>query len=159
MNNTKTRNIIIGALVVVVALILIFFGRNKNTKTTEQPAEENTTDNTATTAAVPVEIPIPKEESFVTKNIKNEISLDVPNNYYISYPRIDGCDSVISIGTQTAKVPVISIMLVYKNGCVTNSDVVSGAKKLVEKNGYIFQTNSMSPSVLAVFDRIVSSAK
>jgi hypothetical protein len=160
-SNSKTRNIIIGVIVVVLVVLgIIFLGKGgTSSDEAQEPAPTNTDTSSNINTPAPVVIPMPAENSWTTKSIKSDISFEIPDNYYISYPRIDGCDSVASIGTQTAGAPVVSVVLIYKKGCVTNTDVSTGVVRMQEKNGYIFQTNSGSASVLAVFDRIVASAK
>ncbi|MDQ5883104.1 MAG: hypothetical protein QG654_15 [Patescibacteria group bacterium] len=102
-------------------------------------------------------IPMPPVESWETKEVsEGKLNLDIPREYYVSKPNIEGCDAT-SISTELNGKPV-SVAFVYKVGC-ENVDLTTGFAKSVEKNGYVFRTNYTSPSVIAVFEKIVNSAK
>lgn len=159
-NKSKIINIVIGVLVLLLIIVLVATRNGKNK--TEVPAD---TDGTASVTETPTTIsnapvvPLPPQEEWVMKTINDEISFDVPRNYYISHPKIDGCDSVSSISTQTSAAPAISVALIYKRNCLNNADVLASSTHQVIINGYVFQTSSTNQSVVNIFNKIVASAK
>jgi hypothetical protein len=101
---------------------------------------------------------MPADGEWMPKEVsEDKLTLDIPSGYYVSRPRIGDCD-VTSISTVTDNGKPVSIALVYNVGC-TNADLQTNAAQSIEKNGYIFRTNYTSPSVIAVFEKIVNSAK
>ena len=150
---------IINILLILVALGLIIFliTRKGGNNQEDQTIEENTSDVSESIGS-PEVIPTPAPESWQTKQ-KENISFDIPKEYYVSNPVIGGCEDVTSVSTQTSASPTVSIALIYKDGCIENSDVTSYYTKREVKNGYVFQTSSSNPSVLAIFDKIVASVK
>lgn len=105
-----------------------------------------------------VYVPMPADSQWIPKEVsEDKLTLDIPTEYYVSKPRIGDCD-VTSISTVTADGKPVSIALVYNVGC-DNADLKVNYSQAIEKNGYIFRTNYTSPSVLAVFERLVNSAK
>ena len=102
-------------------------------------------------------IPMPNDADWIANEVfENKLTLDIPSEYYVSKPRIGDCD-VTSISTVSNGKPV-SIALVYNVGC-DNADLKVNSAQSIEKNGYVFRTNYTSPSVVAVFEKIVASAK
>ncbi len=161
MNKSKIINIVI----IIVALALIAFLVFKDKKTdngaeNETPNTETPDNTNGTGANAGGAIPVPAESSWTeTKGAEDKITFDAPAEYYISYPVIGGCSDVVSISTQTASDPTIAVAMIYKEGCVTDTDVTMNYAMREVKNGYVFQTNSNHPTVRAVFDRIVASAQ
>ncbi len=170
-NNTNTANKskILNIIIVVLALALIVFvvvgnsGKDKSPEDTSNTPEDNT--SVEGSNLTPEEmgnganiVPEPTG-AWVEADIKGDVSFDIPENYYVSYPVIGGCDEVISISSQTATDPTVPIALIFKDGCVKNEEVLTSYSKRVEKDGYIFQASSGTSSVLSVFDRIVASAE
>ncbi len=152
-----------GGLMVLLALVLltvVFFA-------TKKPKDEVIiNDDAASDVAGLVEgesttntaIPMPDEASWAPQEVsENKLTLDIPQEYFVSKPRIGGCD-VTSISTVRDNGKPVSVALVYNVGC-SHPDLQLNASKSVEKNGYIFRTNYTSPSVLAIFERIVESAR
>lgn len=159
MNKSKILNIAI----IVIALALIIFLVVKEKKSdndavvpSDEASENDGTNGTATGGAA---IPVPSEASWTERTTETKLSFEVPEEYYISYPVIGGCDEVVSISTQTPTDPTIAVALIYKEGCVTDVDVTGFYAHQEVKNGYVFQTNSNHPTVRAVFDRIVATAE
>lgn len=157
MNKSKILNIVI--IILALALIIFLIAKGKSNNVEETPIEETPSETENTGGNVEAVIPMPSAESWEGKTIKNEISFDAPNNYYISYPVIGECRDVISISTQTPTDPTIAVAMIYKDGCVIDVDVTTGYTHREVKDGYVFQTNSNHPTVLAVFNQIVASAK
>lgn len=154
-------NIIIGVL--VVALIVVFFvgkGKTKDVddsmKSDDDSSMVDDKDSAATGTSVGVTEPV---GTWTSGSIRNELTFDVPPNYYVSYPVIGDCKDVVSITTQTSSAPTVPVALIYKAGCVTDANVLSRYTKQETKNGYVFQTNSTDPVVVSLFERIVASAK
>lgn len=155
----QNRNIvlIIGAIVV---LIIVFFATNKKTEDAIIVDDSALTDELSGEAlgesAVTTEIPMPEESSWVEQSVSDSgLTLSIPQEYFVSKPRIPGCDTT-SISTMQGGRP-ISVAFVYNTSC-EYPDLKVGFSQAIEKNGYIFRTNYTSPSVLAVFERIVNSA-
>lgn len=159
MNKSKILNIAI----IVIALALIVFLVVKEKKAdvdTETPNGENPTETTGNgNMNSGGAIPVPSEASWGERTTETKLSFEVPEEYYISYPVIGGCDEVVSISTQTPTDPTIAVALIYKEGCVTDVDVTGFYAHQEVKNGYVFQTNSTHPTVMAVFNRIVATAE
>lgn len=165
-NNLKKKsqifNIII--IVLVVALIVIFvvskMGKkvNQDLVVPEESSETTETESLNTTTTVGASIPEPIGP-WTSGSIGSDITFDVPPTYYVSRPVIGECDDVVSISTQTSGAPTVPIALIYKDGCVTDTLVTGKYTYREVKNGYVFQTNSTNSSVLALFNKIVASAK
>lgn len=151
---SKTINIVL----IIIALGLLVFLITKNGKKEEVVVEDVTNTETQETASSPEVIPMPDTESWKSTQ-KDNITFDIPEEYYVSNPVIGGCEDVTSISTQTNSSPTVSIAIVYKDGCITNTDVTSYYTKREVKNGYVFQTSSKNSSVLAIFDKILASVK
>lgn len=150
-------NIII--IILVLALIaVIVVSRNKANDVEATPTDDTTTETTGATNGGGTTVPEPVGP-WTTGAIKNDITFDVPPNYYVSYPVIGECDNVVSISTQTASDPTVPIALIYKAGCVIDANVTTNFTHQEIKNGYVFQTNATNDSVLSLFNRIVASAK
>lgn len=155
-------NIII--IVLVLALVAVFFvGKGKDGDDNEVVNPDNASSTTSdveidTTSDTSAGVPTPVG-TWTSGSIKNEITFDVPPNYYVSYPVIGECKDVVSISTQTSGAPTIPVALIYKDGCVTDSVVMSKYTHREVKNGYVFQTNATNSSVVALFNKIVASAK
>ncbi len=169
MDNTK-KSKILNIVIIVLALALIAFviagnsGKKSGEEEVVDPNNSSETENNGGTMT-PEEmgnsaniVPEPTGE-WKEADIKGDISFDIPENYYVSYPVIGGCDEVISISSQTATDPTVPIALVFKDGCVKNNEVLTSYTKRVVKDGYVFQASAGSSSVLSVFDRIVASAE
>lgn len=158
-NKSKIKNIV----VIIIALALIAFLVLKEKKTeTVVPVEETpseTENGSGANAGNGGAIPVPAESSWTEKEVKDKITFDAPADYYISYPVIGGCSDVVSISTQTPTDPTIAVAMIYKEGCVSDTDVTMNYAMREVKDGYVFQTNSNHPTVRAVFDRIVASAE
>ena len=158
MNKSKIINIVI----IVIALALIVFLITKEKKPeAEVPVDETPTEteNNSSGAVNSGSIPVPAESSWTEKEVKDKLTFDAPAEYYISYPVIGGCKDVVSISTQTPTDPTIAVAMIYKEGCVTDTDVTMYYSLREVKDGYVFQSNSNHPTVRAVFDRIVESAE
>lgn len=159
MENIKqNRNtvLIVGAIII---LVIVFFATKKTTDApmVNDDALSAELDGEALgESAMTTEIPMPDESSWQNKEVTpGTLTLQIPEEYYVSKPRIPGCDAT-SISTMRDSKPV-SVAFVYNVGC-EHSDLRVGFSQAIEKNGYIFRTNYSSPSVLAVFERIVNSA-
>lgn len=152
----QNRNLIL--IVVAIALLVLVFFLTKGEREDVVVNEDVLTDGeTLGESAVSTQIPMPAPESWESKEVsEGKLNLEIPREYYVSKPNIPGCDAT-SISTEVNGKPV-SVAFVYDVGC-TNQDVRTNAAKSVEKNGYIFRTNYTSPSVIAVFEKIVNSAK
>ena len=168
MDNTK-KSKVLNIVIIILALALIAFviagnaGKKDKTDDTNKPDDSSLNGNGNT--LTPEEmgnaaniVPEPTGE-WIEADIKGDVSFDIPENYYVSYPVIGGCDEVISISSQTATDPTVPIALIFKDGCVKNAEVLTSYSKRVEKDGYIFQASAGTQSVLSVFDRIVASAE
>lgn len=164
MNKSKILNIVI----IVLALALIIFLVAKNNPADEAEVEnpnenagetETGNENVNGQTGPEVVIPTPTAESWEGQTVENEISFNAPNDYYISYPVIGDCEDVVSISTQTPTDPTIPVALIYKEGCVKDTEVTGNYTYREVKGGYVFQTNSRHSSVIAVFNQIVASAK
>jgi hypothetical protein len=166
-NNAK-KSKILNIIIVILALALIVFvivgnkGKDKAPEETNNVPEDTSVNGGTLT---PEEmgnaaniVPEPTGE-WIEADIKGDVSFDIPENYYVSYPVIGGCDEVISISSQTATDPTVPIALIFKDGCVKNEEVLTSYSKRVEKDVYIFQASAGTSSVLSVFDRIVASAE
>ncbi len=115
-------------------------------------------DLTGEVAGTDTTIDMPAESDWMEKEVsEDKLTLQIPEQYFVSKPRISGCD-VTSISTQLPNGKPVSVALVYNVEC-ENADLKANASQSIEKNGYIFRTNYTSPSVIAVFERIVNSAK
>lgn len=152
-----------GGLMVLLALVIltiVFFA-------TKKPREEVVVNDDVLSEIDPlvgsessanVYIPMPGDSDWIaTEVFEDKLTLDVPTEYYVSKPRIGDCD-VTSISTVTSDGKPVSIALVYNVEC-ENADLKVNFAERVEKNGYVFRTNYTSPSVLAVFERLVESAQ
>lgn len=159
--NNKSRVLNIAIIVLALALIIFLVVKEKKSDTDENPINEtpSETDNNGAGANNGGAIPVPSEASWGETETKTKLSFEVPEEYYISYPVIGGCDEVVSISTQTPTDPTIAVALIYKDGCVTDVDVTGFYAHREVKNGYVFQTNSTHPTVMAVFNRIVATAE
>lgn len=156
VKNNKNIFIFIGVLVVVAVLVFVIKKENDDA-VMDDTMTENDESETLGNPDTSVEIPIPDASSWMAQEVsESKLTLSVPESYFVSKPRIDDCD-VTSISTEANGKPV-SVALVYNQDCA-NEDLGINFAKRVEKNGYIFRTNYSSPSVLAVFDQIVASAK
>lgn len=158
---SKSINIII----IVIALALIVFLVAKNKKGGDVlPTDNVDTDSISNEAEGDVmqesgdSIPVPEESSW-SKSSKGDLSFDVPSHYYVSYPKIGECSDVVSISTQTPSDPTVAIAMIYKEGCVTQTDVTGVYTHQEVKNGYVFQTNYLNPTVVNIFNRIVATAE
>lgn len=158
---SKSINIII----IIIALALIVFLVLKNKKGNDSlPTDNIDTENISTEGENGAmsrygdEIPVPTEASW-GKSTKGDLSFDIPNNYYVSYPTIGECSDVVSISTQTPSDPTVAIAMIYKEGCVTQTDVTGIYTRQEVKDGYVFQTNSLNPTIVSIFNRIVATAK
>jgi len=146
-------------LLALVVLTIVFFVTKKTTE--EVVINEDNLEEidplVGPEASANVFVPMPSDADWIPKEVsENNLVLDIPSEYYVSKPRIGNCD-VTSISTESNGKP-ISIALVYNVGC-DNADLKVNFAQSIEKNGYIFRTNYTSPSVIAVFERIVESAK
>ena len=167
MDNTK-KSKVLNIAIVVLALALIGFviaGNSKKDATPEESENTNTSEETTNNPMTPEEmgnganiVPEPTGE-WVEADIRGDISFDIPENYYVSYPVIGECNEVISISSQTPTDPTVPVALIFKDGCIKNAEVLTSYSKRVEKDGYIFQASAGTSSVLSVFDRIVASAE
>lgn len=157
---SNALNIII--IVLVLALIAVFAltkhkaGNDVNVNTDDSTA--TSTPSGANTGGNGASVPEPVG-AWTSSSIKTDITFDVPPNYYVSYPVIGQCRDVVSIATQTASTPTVPVALIYKEGCVTDTEVTSKYTYREVKNGYVFQTNSSNPTVVSLYNRIVASAK
>ncbi len=150
-----------GGLIVLLALVIltvVFFATKKpkdEAMVNETPEEVDPLVGSESGSSV--YIPMPEDSQWMSKEVsESKLTLDIPSEYYVSRPRIGDCD-VTSISTVSNGKPV-SIALVYNVGC-DNADLKTNSAQSIEKNGYVFRTNYTSPSVVAVFERIVESAK
>ncbi len=161
--NNKSRVLNIAIIVLALALIIFLVVKEKKSDTDENPINEtpSETDNNGAGANNGGAIPVPSEASWgeTETETKTKLTFEAPEDYYISYPVIGGCDEVVSISTQTPTDPTIAVALIYKDGCVTDVDVTGFYAHREVKNGYVFQTNSTHPTVMAVFNRIVATAE
>ncbi len=154
-----SKALMIAIIVLALALIIFLIVKDKKVEApSEIPVDENHSE-TVNPSSEDAVIPVPAESSWMPKTVENEITFDAPSDYFISYPVIGECDDVISISTATATDPTIAVALIYKEGCVKDTDVTEFYAHRQVKDGYVFQTNSTHPTVLAVFDRIVASAE
>lgn len=173
MDNNETNNMPVAKksnilniviIILVLALVVVFFvGKGKNGHSDEPVNTDNASSTTSgvdkdKTSGTSLGVPEPVG-TWTTGSIKNDISFDVPPNYYVSYPVIGECKDVVSITTQTSSAPTVPVALIYKAGCVTDATVLAKYTRQETKNGYVFQTNSTDATVLALFARIVTSAK
>lgn len=157
---SKVFNVII--IVLILALIVVFAVSKigKNAGPDVAPVDDTSTDASDNDASGSAGVFVPEPVGVWTESsIKNEITFDVPPNYYVSYPVIGECKDIVSISTQTSGAPTVPIALIYKDGCVTDTIVMSKYTYREVKNGYVFQTNSNSPSVVSLYNRIVASAE
>jgi hypothetical protein len=151
----KNRNalLIIGAIVI---LAIVFFA-TKGDRAEVVVNDDALTDELGLVegdAASSTEIPMP--EDWETQEVSGgALTLDIPTEYFVSKPRIAGCDATSISTTQNGK--PVSVAFVYDVGC-QHPDLQVGYAHRIERNGYIFRTNYNSPSVLAVFEKIVNSA-
>ncbi len=157
MNKSRILNIII--IILAVALIIFLFAKNKKTEDMTPVGDDTQSENGGAGMGGGIVVPTPAADSWKPADIDSDISFEIPETYYVSHPVIGECKDVTSISTQTATAPTVSIALVYKEGCITEADVTSYYSRREVREGYVFQTNSSSPSVLAIFDKIVASAK
>lgn len=152
-----------GGLMVLLALVvltIVFFATKKTTEelVVNDDALEEVDPVVGPEASSNVFIPMPSDADWIPKEVsENSLILDIPSEYFVSKPRIGDCD-VTSISTVSPDGKPISVALVYNVGC-DNADLKVNFAQSIEKNGYIFRTNYTSPSVLAVFERLVESAK
>ncbi|MCC7004458.1 hypothetical protein IT397_00860 [Candidatus Nomurabacteria bacterium] len=158
---SKTINILI--IIIALALIIFLVVKNKkggDTLPTDNIETESMTNEEGndTTQGYGDEIPAPTEASW-GKSTKGNLSFDIPNNYYVSYPTVGECSDIISISTQTPSDPTVAIAMIYKEGCVTQTDVTGIYTRQEVKDGYVFQTNSLNPTIVSIFNRIVATAK
>lgn len=159
MNKTKIINIVIIVLAIALIIFLIAKGKKADAPVDETPDTVATVTDKPSVIGDSGAIPVPAESSWTEKEVKDKITFDAPADYYISYPVIGGCKDVVSISTQTPTDPTIAVAMIYKEGCVTDTDVTMNYAMREVKDGYVFQTNSTHPTVRAVFDRIVASAE
>lgn len=150
-----------GGLIVLVALILLtiafFVFKSPKVEAPVENNEEVTDPLVGPEAGANVYVPMPADADWIPQEVfENKLTLDIPNGYYVSKPRIGDCD-VTSISTESNGKP-ISVAFIYNVGC-DNADLKVNAAQSIEKNGYIFRTNYTSPSVVAVFEKIVAGAK
>jgi hypothetical protein len=163
MNKTKIVNVVV--VLVVIALIgFVVWNNKKDNKNNSSSNTDNsmTTDaeNTNKDSSMIGGVTLPITSGIWTpQSINNEITFETPEEYYVSHPVIGECEDVTSISTQSSNAPTIAIALIYKAGCVKDSDVTANYTHQVIKNGYVFQTSSNSPSVVAMYNKIVASAK
>lgn len=160
MDYIKQNKNTVAMILAIVVLIIVFFA-------TKKPKEEVVVnDDAASDVAGLVEgesttntaIPMPDEASWAANEVsENKLTLDIPQEYFVSKPRIGDCD-VTSISTVRDNGKPVSVALVYNVGC-EHPDLQLNASKSIKKNGYIFRTNYTSPSVIAVYERIVESAR
>ena len=150
-----------GGLIVLLVLVIltigffVFKGPKAEAPVVENP--EVTDPLVGPEAGANVYVPMPDDADWIANEVfENKLTLNIPSEYYVSKPRIGNCD-VTSISTVSNGKPV-SIALVYNVGC-DNADLKVNAAQSIEKNGYVFRTNYTSPSVVAVFEKIVASAK
>lgn len=158
MEKIKQNRYLVFIVLAIILLAIIFFATNK---TEEAIVEEDNLSEVIGEVegdvAQNTEIPMPEESSWVENEVSpNSLTLDVPTEYFVSKPRIEGCDAT-SISAMHAGKPV-SVAFVYNVDC-DHPDLKLNAARFVEKNGYIFRTNYTSPSVIAVFERLVNSAR
>jgi len=152
-----------GGLIVLLALIIltvVFFATKKPKVLVNDDASNSSDikDLTGEVAGTDTIIDMPAESDWMEKEVsEDKLTLQIPEQYFVSKPRISGCD-VTSISTQLPNGKPVSVALVYNVEC-ENADLKANASQSIEKNGYIFRTNYTSPSVIAVFERIVNSAK
>jgi len=152
-----------GGLIVLLALIIltvVFFATKKPKVLVNDDASNSSDvkDLTGEVAGTDTTIDMPAESDWMEKEVsEDKLTLQIPEQYFVSKPRISGCD-VTSISTQLPNGKPVSVALVYNVEC-ENADLKANASQSIEKNGYIFRTNYTSPSVIAVFERIVNSAK
>lgn len=159
---SKIFNIVI--IVLIVALVAIFVGSKLGKKADQDmtvPEESSETTETeentsGTTGGASVPEPV---GAWTAGSIGTDITFDVPPNYYVSRPVIGGCTDVVSITTQTSGAPTVPVALIYKEGCVTDTEVTTRYTHREVKNGYVFQTNTTNATVLSLYNRIVASAK
>lgn len=160
MENAKQTK---GGLLVLIALVIltvVFFVTKKAKDEVVVNSDELTEVDplVGSESSANIYVPMPDDSQWMPKEVsEDKLTLDIPSEYYVSRPRIGDCD-VTSISTVTDNGKPVSIALVYNVGC-TNADLQTNAAQSIEKNGYIFRTNYTSPSVIAVFERIVNSAK
>jgi hypothetical protein len=156
---SKALSILIGVLVLALILVLVL-SKNETKDTENVPVENNTSLESDEEGSVSSTPSIPEPVGVWTKGgIKEDITFDVPPNYYVSRPVIGGCSDVVSITTQTPSAPTVPVALIYKEGCVTDTEVINRYTYREVKNGYVFQTNTTNDTVKSLFDRIVASAK
>ncbi len=160
MDYIKQNKNTVAMILAVIVLVIVFFATKKhkndvvvNDDVINDPNGSVEGDSTSNT-----EIPMPEESSWMSNEVsEDKLTLDIPEQYFVSKPKIGDCD-VTSISTIRDNGKPVSVAFVYNVGC-THPDLLSNASKSVEKNGYIFRTNYTSPSVIAVFERIVNSAR
>ena len=150
-----------GGLLVLLALVIltvVFFATKKPKEViVNDDMIEDSNPLVGSESSANVYIPMPSDSSWMQNEVsENKLTLDVPEEYYISKPRIGDCD-VTSISTVSNGKPV-SVALVYNVGC-DNADLQNNLAQSIEKNCYVFRTNYTSPSVVAIFERIVNSAR
>lgn len=156
----KTKIIKIFAGVVLIGVIIYLIVNKKDSNVSETPTDLPNEEQVLETNNQDF-VPMPSEDSWEDKKQEEgegKLSFKAPNNYFISYPVIGECKDVVSISTQTPSDPTISVALIYKEGCVTNQDVMASYTYREVKNGYVFQTNTTNQTVREVFNKIVESS-
>ncbi len=155
----QNRNILLVAAAIVI-LAIVFFA-TKGDRAEVVVGDDALTDELGLVEGEAISntyIPMPEDSSWAPKEVSNgALTLDIPTEYFVSKPRIPGCDAT-SISTAKADGKPVSVAFVYNLGC-EHPDLQFGYAHRIERNGYVFRTNYSSPSVLAVFERIVNSAK
>lgn len=160
MDKVKENKGVLMVLLALVILTIVFFATKKTTE--EVLVNEDVLSEVdplvGSESSANVYVPMPEDADWIPTEVsEDKLTLDVPTEYYVSKPRIGDCD-VTSISTVSPDGKPISVALIYNVGC-DNADLKVNFAEAIEKNGYIFRTNYTSPSVLAVFERLVKSAK
>lgn len=160
LRQNKNGLMILGAIVILVIIFLITKNPNNSSDeilpVNDEVLSEEDLGEVEGQSTASAEIPMPAESSWVSKNLNEKISFSVPEGYFVSYPNIDDCDTA-SISTNHNG-DTVSVAFIYNSDCgALNGD--TNYSKMVEKNGFTFRTNYSGEDVIAVFDKIVESAK
>ena len=152
----ENKNTVLVILAIVVLVVVFFITKDSKDDVMVNDDVLNENGQVEGDSISNTEIPMPTE--WASQEVsEDKLTLDIPTEYFVSKPRIGDCD-VTSISTVRDNGKPVSVALVYNVGC-THPDLLSNASKSIEKNGYIFRTNYTSPSVLAVYERLVESAR
>lgn len=166
-NKSKILNIVIIILALALIVLLIVGKKKDKTADTTTSTDETTSENMTNDSAAQPEtdaIVAPATDSWqatdgaMQEDGSSALTFNAPADYYISHPIVGDCHDVTSISARTTGGTSVPVAFIYKDGCVTNQDVLNSYTHREVKGGYVFQTNSTNGTVLDVFNQIVASA-